>query len=114
MLWEPTTKVPVHVRLPFETPPEKLGFETRQKNTLYGRKYLVVVFDEAHTARNYGSKHSAAILLLRRARVRLILTATPVPTRPEVMILCSRYGSIGLTLSTGPCCDGPIGRHTVL
>lgn len=92
LLWEPTTKVPAHVRLPFEPAPERLGSETRKKNTLFGRSYLVVVLDEAQSARNYGSKHSAAILLLKLATIRLILTATPVPTRPEVRAYQNRYG----------------------
>lgn len=78
--------MPLHVRLPFEPAPQRLGFENRKHNTLFGRQYLVVVVDEAQGARNYGSKHSAALLLLELAIIRLILTATPVPTRPEVRI----------------------------
>jgi hypothetical protein len=52
--------------------------------TLYGLQYLTIIFDEAQGSRNYGSKHSAALLIMIRALVRIILTATPLQTRAEV------------------------------
>lgn len=84
MLREPYGKVPAPGQLPFDHPPERLGAESRKPNTLYGRKYLTIIFDEAQAARNYGQTHSAALLILERADTRLILTATPLQTRTEV------------------------------
>ncbi|RXW13670.1 hypothetical protein EST38_g12186 [Candolleomyces aberdarensis] len=83
LLWEPNSRVPVSERLPFEHPPERLGADLRQGKTLYGQQYLTVIFDKAQAARNYGSTHSAALLILAKSHTRLILTATPLQTRVE-------------------------------
>ncbi|KAJ2932839.1 hypothetical protein H1R20_g4266, partial [Candolleomyces eurysporus] len=83
LLWEPNSRVPVSERLPFEHPPERLGADSRRGKTLYGQQYLTVIFDEAQAARNYGSTHSAALLILAKSHTWLILTATPLQTRVE-------------------------------
>jgi TATA-binding protein-associated factor len=52
--------------------------------TLYGQKYLTITVDEAHNFRNTGPRHSSILLLLNKAEIRLILTATPLQTSTKV------------------------------
>ncbi|KAF8808358.1 hypothetical protein BYT27DRAFT_7097080 [Phlegmacium glaucopus] len=67
-------------RLPW-TLPEKVPHSARTiSNTLYGQRYLTITVDEGHSFRNTGPRHSAILLLLDRAELRLILTATPLQT----------------------------------
>ncbi|KAF8074473.1 P-loop containing nucleoside triphosphate hydrolase protein [Lyophyllum atratum] len=49
-------------------------------DTLFGQEFLIVVVDEAHHMRNAGRKHSAILRLLQQAKIRLIMTATPLHT----------------------------------
>ncbi|RXW17371.1 hypothetical protein EST38_g8476 [Candolleomyces aberdarensis] len=94
LLWESESKAPASERLPFDHPPERLGAEDRRPKTLYGRKYLTIIFDEAQAARNYGSTHSSALLIFRKAHTRLILTATPLQTRVEDIAAIGRMVGI--------------------
>ncbi|KAH6905669.1 hypothetical protein BKA70DRAFT_1225379 [Coprinopsis sp. MPI-PUGE-AT-0042] len=49
--------------------PEKLeDFEDNVGATLYGQQWLSIIFDEAQGSRNYGAKHSAALLILEPRR----------------------------------------------
>jgi hypothetical protein len=45
---------------------------------------LTVTIDEAHEFRNPGVKHSAALSILQKAKIRLIMTATPLLTSTKV------------------------------
>lgn len=70
--------------MPWEHPEQLDDYDDVVGKTLYGQQWLTIVFDEAQGSRNYGAKHSAALLILERCKIRLILTATPLQTRPEV------------------------------
>jgi hypothetical protein len=71
--------------LPWALPEAMPGSEKKRLgNTLFGQRYLTVIFDEGQMARNPGPKHSSALLLLNQANVRLILTATPLQTSTKV------------------------------
>lgn len=70
--------------LPWDPPKELPGSAKKLPNTLYGQRYLTVVFDEAQAVRNPGPKHSSALAVLERSVVRLILTATPLQTSTKV------------------------------
>ncbi|KAF5362324.1 hypothetical protein D9756_002852 [Leucocoprinus leucothites] len=48
--------------------------------TLFAQYFLTIVVDEAHSMRNAGNKHVATLRLLQQARIRLIMTATPLHT----------------------------------
>jgi len=54
--------------------------------TLFGQQYLSVTLDEGHIFRNVNAKHSAARLIMKQARVRLVLTATPLHTSTKVSL----------------------------
>ncbi|KAJ2911463.1 hypothetical protein MD484_g8951, partial [Candolleomyces efflorescens] len=96
LLWESNSKVPSKNsdRLPWDHPPERLGAEARKPKTLYGQKYLTLILDEAQVARNYGSTHSAVLLILKQAHARLVLTATPLQTRTEDIAAIGRMVGI--------------------
>ncbi|KAH6905671.1 P-loop containing nucleoside triphosphate hydrolase protein [Coprinopsis sp. MPI-PUGE-AT-0042] len=83
MLWETKKEKRLKGLAPWSHPEKREDFDVDVKKTLYGFKYLTVIFDEAQSSRNYGSKHSAALLILDRCLVRLVLTATPLQTRTE-------------------------------
>src|ERR1700724_1952293 len=65
---------------PWDLPQPKGSLE----NTIFGQDFLVCIIDESHHMRNPGRKHSAALRLLQQARVRLIMTATPLHTSSKV------------------------------
>ena len=48
-----------------------------------GRRYGVLIFDEAHNVRTYGAQHIGATELRHAAFMTLALTATPVMTSPQ-------------------------------
>ncbi len=70
--------------LPWVHPEPLVEDDLIRQKTLYGHRYLSVTFDEAQSTRNCGAKHSAALLILEQAIVRLILTATPLQTSTKV------------------------------
>lgn len=71
-------------KTPWEMPERIRTYDTHAPNTLFGVKFLIVILDEAHSCRNPGNQHSAAISITQNAHSRLILTATPLQTRTEV------------------------------
>ncbi|KAF5344038.1 hypothetical protein D9756_011549 [Leucocoprinus leucothites] len=65
-----------------------MGYSTAKakgslSNTLFGQWFLTITIDEAHHMRNLGIKHSAALCVLERTTIRLIMTATPLHTAPK-------------------------------
>ncbi|TFK59812.1 hypothetical protein BDN72DRAFT_780239 [Pluteus cervinus] len=61
--------------------PERLpSYDVELKTTLFQLKFLSVVIDEAHEFRNLGTKHSAALVILGRSVMRMVMTATPLQT----------------------------------
>lgn len=68
---------------PWDMPERLRTFGSQAPHTLFGVKFLAVIMDEAHSCRNPGSQHSAAIAITQNAYSRLILTATPLQTRTE-------------------------------
>ncbi|KAJ3517571.1 hypothetical protein NMY22_g13940 [Coprinellus aureogranulatus] len=72
-------------KVPWESPPKASTHDANLSSTLYGQNFLLVIIDEAHFCRNPGPQHSAALEITSSARThsRLILTATPLQTRPE-------------------------------
>ncbi|KAF9447919.1 hypothetical protein P691DRAFT_670489 [Macrolepiota fuliginosa MF-IS2] len=76
-----THKVPTRGKntRPWDIPELK----TSLANTIFGRDFLTITIDEAHHMRNTGNKHTAALRLLQQAKVRLIMTATPLHTAPK-------------------------------
>ena len=71
-------------KLPWALPDRLPNSEDKISKTLYSQKYLTITVDEAHTYRNSGPRHSSILLLLNRAELRLILTATPLQTSTKV------------------------------
>jgi hypothetical protein len=71
-------------KLPW-TLPSRLPYSDKTiSKTLYSQSYLSVTVDEAHSFRNNGPRHSSILLLLEKAELRLILTATPLQTSTKV------------------------------
>ncbi|KAF5362322.1 hypothetical protein D9756_002850 [Leucocoprinus leucothites] len=66
---------------PWDIPPQKPRGSL--SNTLFGQWFLTITIDEAHHMRNLGIKHSAALCVLERTTIRLIMTATPLHTAPK-------------------------------
>lgn len=79
---------------PWDLPSPKGSLE----NTVFGQDYLTCVVDEAHKMRNEGNQHTAILLLLLRAKIRLPNTATPLQTSPKArafsMDLCTVFFSL--------------------
>jgi hypothetical protein len=73
--------------LPWTDPRVLPTYNALAPKTLYGRSYLSVTIDEAHTFRDIGAKHSSALLILKRSTFRIIMTATPLPTSTKVRII---------------------------
>ncbi|KAF9455402.1 P-loop containing nucleoside triphosphate hydrolase protein, partial [Collybia nuda] len=67
-------------KLPWAEPTPLPTYTKLVGNTLYGRQYLSVTIDEAQAFRNVGTKNSAALMLLRNAVFRQIMTGTPLQT----------------------------------
>jgi hypothetical protein len=72
--------------LPWAKPNPLPGHEAAVKKTLFGQRYLSITLDEAHGFRNIGTKHASALLILSLAKIRLIMTATPLQTSTKVDI----------------------------
>lgn len=70
--------------LPWRKPTPVIGYDSIVGRTLFGLDFLSVTIDEAHEFRNVGAKHSAALAIVERAKVRLIMTATPLQTSTKV------------------------------
>lgn len=74
--------------LPGELPWDKLKklatYDQTAKKTLFGLDYLSVTIDEAHEYRNMGPKHLGALAILKKAKVRMVMTATPLKTSTKV------------------------------
>jgi hypothetical protein len=62
----------------------KAGFADSSPSTLYGRRYLLAVFDEAHNYRNIRKGFFAARALVERSQTTAFLTATPGVGRASV------------------------------
>lgn len=81
--------------LPWDLPTPVGNFDALAPTTLFGREYLTCVIDEAQGVRNLGSKHSAALAILEKSIVRLVLTATPLQTSTKVSLhdlRCLQFG----------------------
>ncbi|KAJ3566667.1 hypothetical protein NP233_g6859 [Leucocoprinus birnbaumii] len=73
---------------PWEIPPVKPS--QTLKDTVFGQFFLTVTVDEAHHMRNLGNKQISTLRLLQQAKVRLIMTATPIHTAPKDIISMGR------------------------
>jgi hypothetical protein len=62
----------------------KASFADSSPSTLYGRRYLFAVFDEAHNYRNIRKGFFAARALVERSETTAFLTATPGVGRASV------------------------------
>ncbi|KAG6848956.1 hypothetical protein H0H93_012463 [Arthromyces matolae] len=69
--------------------------ETPLETTIFGQSFFTITVDEAHLMRNPGAQHSAILKLLWKARLRLILTATPLHTAPKDTAAMLRLGGVG-------------------
>ena len=58
----------------------------RFASTIYGRKIGILIIDEAHLYRNANKQFKALLPLRRITDFILLLTATPVVTRPQVSL----------------------------
>lgn len=67
-------------KLPSDLPAKK---PNNPPKTLFDHSYYSVTIDEAHLFRN-SPKHFAALALVQCAKLRLILTATPLHTSTKV------------------------------
>ncbi|KAF5359465.1 hypothetical protein D9756_003663 [Leucocoprinus leucothites] len=72
----------------------RLKKEGNLENTIFAQKFLTIVVDEAHQMRNAGNKHIATLRLLEQARIRLIMTATPLHTAPKDIAFMARLVGI--------------------
>lgn len=70
--------------LPWKKLKKGVMFDQAAKKTLFGLEYLSVTIDEAHEYRNVGPKHLGALAILEKAKIRLIMTATPLKTSTKV------------------------------
>ncbi|KXN82140.1 SWI/SNF-related matrix-associated actin-dependent regulator [Leucoagaricus sp. SymC.cos] len=61
------------------------------ENTIFSQDFLTITLDEAHHMRNAGNKHSATLRLLHQARIRVIMTATPIHTSYRVRPFSSSW-----------------------
>ncbi|KAF9443968.1 hypothetical protein P691DRAFT_808051 [Macrolepiota fuliginosa MF-IS2] len=64
---------------PWTIPPPKESLD----GTIFAQRFLTAVVDEAHHMRNPGNKHTATLRLMEQAKVKLIMTATPLHTAPR-------------------------------
>ncbi|KAK1233548.1 hypothetical protein PQX77_003294 [Marasmius sp. AFHP31] len=60
------------------------------QGTIYGERFGVMIFDEAHEYRKEGLKHLTALALSKRADLRLVVTGTPLHTSPKDIVSLSR------------------------
>lgn len=66
----------------------------RLSRSLFGRSYLSGIVDEAHSYRNCGPKHAAALRLLKKCVVRMPLTAMPLQTCTRVSDMYFSYSLV--------------------
>jgi hypothetical protein len=59
-------------------------FERTSPNTLFGHEYIMSIVDEGHILRNINLAHTAARALQGKSHSTVIMTATPVTTKPAV------------------------------
>ncbi|TFK16514.1 hypothetical protein FA15DRAFT_742895 [Coprinopsis marcescibilis] len=85
--------------LPWDPCEQTRNYPIRVKSTLYGLEYLTVSWDEAQALRNTGPMHLSALLLLEQAKVRMILTATPLQTSIKDIAAMGRIMGIPYFLS---------------
>ncbi|KZT17921.1 hypothetical protein NEOLEDRAFT_1081787, partial [Neolentinus lepideus HHB14362 ss-1] len=64
-------------------PKAMVTFDRLAPQSVYGRNYLLVIFDEAHAARKINKLHVAMRALRDKSSGMLALTATPATTKPE-------------------------------
>lgn len=76
-------------KLPWAEPHRLATYDALLGNTLYGQEYLSITLDEAQGYRNSGAKHSAAIGVLKKGKVRMIMSATPLQTSTKVNSVCN-------------------------
>jgi hypothetical protein len=57
-----------------------------QKKTIFGRRYLGVAVDEAHSFRNVNKLFGAVRALRELTDIFVAMTATPVQTRPSASL----------------------------
>ena len=74
-----------------DEPRQAPAYPNRVSTTLYGRRYLSMIMDEAHTARKLNKVHTAACALRTMSAGVIAMTATPVMTKLQVSILPSRF-----------------------
>ncbi|KAJ3963543.1 P-loop containing nucleoside triphosphate hydrolase protein, partial [Lentinula raphanica] len=60
------------------------------KDTLFGQSYLTVIIDEAHEFRNVGLKYYGGLTIMKKALIKLVLTATPLLTSPKDLLGLAR------------------------
>jgi superfamily II DNA or RNA helicase len=60
------------------------SYATTAKETIYGRKFLVVALDEAHDYKNIRKGYWAAFSLRERSDSVIAMTATPCTEHPMV------------------------------
>jgi hypothetical protein len=59
-------------------------FERISPSTLFGHEYITSIIDEGHILRNINLAHTAARALQGKSHSTVIMTATPVTTKPAV------------------------------
>ena len=59
-------------------------FSSHVKSTLFRYQYLLVVMDEAHSARKFNKIHMAYHGLRQQSQAIIAMTATPVMTKLQV------------------------------
>ncbi|KXN82358.1 hypothetical protein AN958_02655, partial [Leucoagaricus sp. SymC.cos] len=72
------------------------------QNTIFRQSFLITVIDEAHHMRNPGNKHLAILQLLQQAKIKLVMTATPLHTAPKDIASMGRLVGIPYFF-TEPC-----------
>ncbi|KAI6137600.1 P-loop containing nucleoside triphosphate hydrolase protein [Pisolithus tinctorius] len=69
-------------------------FETNAPRTLYGRRYCLVIMDEAHSARKHNQIHRAFRGLKERATSVIAMTATPITTKAQDLYIMGQWMGI--------------------
>jgi hypothetical protein len=70
--------------LPWDKLKRNATYDQTVKKTLFGLEYLSATIDEAHEYRNVGPKHLGALAILKQAKIRIAMTATPLQTSTKV------------------------------
>jgi hypothetical protein len=77
----------VHILQGRKKPEARPRSQYVENTTIYGRRYLAVAIDEAHSFRNVNKLYSAVRGLREKTDMLVAMTATPVQTRPSVSAL---------------------------